>query len=166
MSTSGCVHISYIRVGESPDVRPPSRNGAWVVDNGGFRRLVDMEIQKAQRLRYCVSLVCTAADRKSPETEQPAPLALAERIAPLLRSTDVVACWALPSLALMLVDAEVTSLPLIVGRLTTRLEMFLWSAGGACYPNTVTHADGLLHQALHMMRQAQSDGGNRLYLPT
>jgi len=66
----------------------------------------------------------------------------------------------------MLVDAEVTSLPLIVGRLTTRLEMFLWSAGGACYPNTVTHADGLLHQALHMMTQAQSDGGNRLYLPT
>src|SRR2546422_6076490 len=166
MSTSGCVHISYIRVGESPDVRPPSRNGAWVVDNGGFRRLVDMEIQKAQRVRYCVSLVCIAADRRSPEEEQPAAPSLVERIAPCLRSTDVVTWSALPFLTLMLVDAEVTSLPSIVSRLTTRLEMFLWSAGGACYPKTVTHADGLLHQALQMMTQAQSDGGNRLYLPT
>src|SRR3989442_11350727 len=145
MSTSGSVRISYIGVGESPDVRPPARNGAWVVDNGGFRRLVDMEIQKAQRLRYCVSLVCTAADRKSPETEQPAPPALAERIAPLLRSTDVVACWALPSLALMLVDAEVTSLPLIVGSLTTRLEMLPWSARAASYPITLPDAQDRLH---------------------
>ena len=69
MLGSGPVRTSYIRVGESPDVRPPSKSGAWTVDSAGFRRLVDMEIQKAQRLRYCVSLVCIAADRRSPEEE-------------------------------------------------------------------------------------------------
>jgi hypothetical protein len=160
------VRTSYIRVGEDPGVTPPSKSGAWVVDSEGFRRLVDMEIQKAQRLRYCVSLLCLAADRGSPEEEQPSAASLVERIAPLLRSTDVITCWVLPSLALMLIDADVTSLPAIVGRLTTRLEMFLWSAGGACYPKTVTHGDGLFSQALHMMTQAQNDGGNGLYLPT
>jgi len=125
-----------------------------------------MEIQKAQRLRYCVSLLCLAADRRSPEEQQPTAPSLVERITPLLRSTDVVTCWALPSLALMLVDADVTTLPSIVRRLVTRLEMFLWSAGGACYPKTVTHGDELFNQALHMMTQAQNDGGNGLYLPT
>jgi len=166
MLGSGPVRTSYIRVGESPDVRPPSKSGAWTVESAGFRRLVDMEIQKAQRLRYCVSLVCIAADRRSPEEEQPAAPSLVERIAPCLRSTDVVTLWALPFLALMLIDAEVTNLPAIVSRLTTRLEMFRWSAGGACYPKTVTHAEELFNQALHMMRQAQIDGGNQLYLPT
>jgi len=66
----------------------------------------------------------------------------------------------------MLIDADVASLPSIVDRLTTRLEMYLWSAGGASYPKTATRADDLFHQALHMMMQAQRDGGSRLYLPT
>jgi len=137
-----------------------------VVDSGGFRRLVDMEIQKAHRLRYCVSIACIAADRRSPEGEEPVVALLAERVTPLIRSTDVVTCWDPPCLALMLIDADVGSLPSIVDRLTTRLEMYLWSAGGASYPKTVTRADDLFHQALHMMMQAQRDGGSRLYLPT
>src|ERR1043166_2448079 len=116
----GLVRTSYIRVGENPEVRPPSKSGAWVVDSGGFRRLVDMEIQKAQRLRYCVSIVCIAADRRGPEEEEPAVAVLAERVTPLIRSTDVVTCWDPPCLALMLIDADVASLPSIVDRLTTR----------------------------------------------
>ena len=120
-----------------------------MVDSGGFRRLVDMEIQKAQRLRYCVSIACIAADRRTPEEEEPAVAVLAERVTPLIRSTDIVTCWDPPCLALMLIDADVASLPSIVDRLTTRLEMYLWSAGGASYPKTATRADDLFHQALH-----------------
>src|SRR5216117_3937458 len=109
----GPVRTSYIRVGESPDVRPPSKSGAWTVDSAGFRRLVDMEIQKAQRLRYCISLICIAAELRSSEMEQLAAPSLDEIISPYVRSTDVVACLAFPSLALLLVDAEVTNLPSI-----------------------------------------------------
>ncbi len=108
-----------------------------------------MEIQKAQRLRYCVSIACIAADRRTPEEEEPAVAVLAERVTPLIRSTDIVTCWDPACLALMLIDADVASLPSIVDRLTTRLEMYLWSAGGASYPKTATRADDLFHQALH-----------------
>ncbi len=141
-------------------------SGGWIVDSLGFRRLVDMEIQKAQRLRYCISLICIAVELRSSEMEQLAAPSLDEIISPYIRSTDVVACWAFPSLALLLVDAAVANLPSIVRRLTTRLEMFLWSAGGACYPRTATRAEELFHQALDLMMQAKRDGGNRLYLPT
>src|SRR5262249_46342082 len=99
-------------------------------------------------------------------TERPAAWSLAEIITPLIRSTDVVACWTLPSLASLLVDADIPSLPSIVHRLTTRLEMFIWSAGGACYPRTAARAEDLFHQALDLMMQARKDGGKRLYLPT
>jgi len=150
---------------EDREFRLPPSGGAWIVDSLGFRRLVDMEIQKAQRLRYCISLICIAAELRSSEMEQLAAPSLDEIISPHIRSTDVVACSAFPSLALLLIDAEVTNLPSIVRRLTTRLEMFLWSAGGACYPSTATRAEELFDQALDLMMKAKRDGGNRLYLP-
>jgi hypothetical protein len=153
-------------ISEGHEFRPPADGGAWIVDSLGFRRFVDMEIQKAQRLRYCVSLVCIATDVRSSEAEQPAAPSLAEIITPHIRATDVVACWAFPSLALLLVDAEIGTLPSIVRRLMTNLETFLWSAGGSCYPRTATRAEELFRQALELMMQARRDGGNRLYLPT
>lgn len=162
----GCVRISGPHIGKGRESRRPSDNGAWFVDSASFRHLTEMEIHKAQRLRYCLSLVCITTDLRSSEAEQPAPPPLAELITPHIRSTDVVAYWASLSLAMLLVDAEFTSLPSIVRRLTTRLEMFVWSAGGACYPRTATRAGDLFHQALDLMTQAREDGGKRLYLPT
>jgi hypothetical protein len=159
------VQISYIRVGESPDVKPPSRKGAWVVDSADFRRLVEMEIQKAQRLRYSLALLCVTANGRTREAQEPAGSSVLERITELLRTTDAVAHWASSSIALMLVDAEVMNIPSIFDRLTTKLEMFHWSAGGACYPRTTAHPEALLHHALDLMIQAERDGGNRLYLP-
>ena len=161
----GLVRTSYIRVGESPGVTSPSKSGAWVVDSEGFRRLLAIEIQKAQRLRYCVSLMCIAADRRSPEVEQPTALSLVERITPFLRSTDIITCWTPPSLALMLVDADLVSLPSINSRVTSKHEAYVWSAGGSCYPKTATHSEELLHQAEGLFLQAGRDGGSRLYLP-
>src|SRR5207244_3221466 len=38
----GRLRTAYIRVGENPEVRPPSKGGGWIVDGEGFRRLVDM----------------------------------------------------------------------------------------------------------------------------
>src|SRR5256885_14082463 len=36
----GLLRISYIRVGENPEDRPPPEGGAWVDDSGGVHRLL------------------------------------------------------------------------------------------------------------------------------
>jgi len=90
---------------------------------------------------------------------------IAEIIARHIRATDAVAPWASASLALLLVDAEVASLPSIVRRLTKDLPI-VWSAGGSGYPRTATGAEDLLRQATDLMLEAQKDGEAGLYLAT
>src|SRR5438309_225772 len=165
VGSGSCGHRTYASVRILKSGRRPGAVLGWSIA-AAFGVSSTWKFRRAQRLRYCVSIACIAADRRSPEDEEPAVAVLAERVTPLIRATDVVTCWNPPCLALMLVDADVASLPSIVDRLTTRLEMYLWSAGGASYPKAATRADDLFHQALHMMMQAQRDGGSRLYLPT
>ena len=140
---------------------PSPDAGARVVDEQLFRFLVDLEVRKAQRLRYCLSVVCFAVEGAPAETREPA---LAEIVTRYIRSTDVVTPWAPGSLALLLVDAEASHLPAILRRLTTRLETIAWSAGGSCYPKTVTRADDMLGQAVDSMVRAKKEGGNQLYV--
>lgn len=137
--------------------------GARIVDDQLFRFLVDLEVQKAQRLRYCLSLVCLAVD-VVPETWDPSVPSLAEIVTRYIRSTDVVAPWAPASLALLLVDAEASHLPAILRRLTAGIETIAWSAGGSCYPKTASRADDMLRQAVDSMVRAKKEGGNRLYV--
>lgn len=152
---------AIIMMSERRELKPPAGSGASIIDGQLFRFLVDIEVRKAQRLRYCVSLVCIAANLP------PRPFAppFAEIIARHIRATDAVAPWASASLALLLVDAEVTSLSSIVRRLTRNLPIE-WSAGGSGYPRTATGTENLLRQATDMMLKAQTDGGARLYLAT
>src|SRR5438067_6828252 len=95
-------------------LNPPSDAGARVVDDLLFRFLVDLEVQKAQRLRYCVSLVCLAAEVAPPEAPESSLPSLAEMVTSSVRATDVVAPWDPASLALLLVDAETTHLSSIL----------------------------------------------------
>jgi|SRR5919197_4139829 hypothetical protein len=144
--------------------QPVPDAGAKVVDDLLFRFLVDLEVQKAQRLRYCVSLVCLAADVAPAETREPSVPPLAPIVTRQLRTTDVVTRWTPASLALLLIHAETAHLPLILRRLTASLETIAWSAGGASYPGTTTRADDLLSQAVDLMVQAKEEGGNRFYV--
>jgi len=75
---------------------PLSVGGGWLVDELLFRLLVDFEIQKAQRLRYSLSIVCFASEPASAgngEASPPSP-SLAESVVRYLRGTDAVASWA------------------------------------------------------------------------
>ncbi len=144
--------------------RPLPAGGGWVVDDLTFRLLVDFEVQKAQRLRYCVSLVCLAAEgarQETPEASSPSP---AEIVTRYIRGTDVVTPWADASLALLLIDAETSTLGPILDRLTARLDASVWSAGGSSYPRTATRTDELLRQAADLMARAKQEGGSRLYV--
>ncbi len=115
---------------ESRDLGPLS-GGGWLVDESLFRFLIDFEIQKAQRLRYSVSIVCFAFESGADNGEGFAST-LAESVTRHLRGTDAVAPWTQGWLALLLVDAETTHLPSILDRLTLRLEAGSRSAGGPC----------------------------------
>lgn len=138
--------------------------GGWLVDESLFRFLVDFEIQKAQRLRYSVSLVCFAVESASTGNGKVSASSLAESVTRFIRGTDAVAPWAQGWLALLLIDAETTHLPLILDRLTARLETIVWSAGGSCYPRTAARAEDMLRQAVDLMGRAKQEGGNRLYV--
>ena len=143
---------------------PISVGGGWLVDEFLFRLLIDFEIQKAQRLRYSVSIVCFAVEPASAGNGKASPTAVAESVARHLRGTDAVASGSQGLLSLLLVDAETTHLPSILHRLTTRLDTVGWSAGGSSYPRTATRAEDMLRQAIDLMGRAKDEGGNRLYV--
>jgi len=152
-----------IRSPESPGFDPVA-GGGWLVDESFFRFLVQLETQKAQRLRYSVSLVCFAAEPSALGNGKTSATSVAENVVRYLRGTDAVALWTQGRVAILLIDAEPTHLAAIVSRITTRLETVRWSAGGACYPRTAARADDMLHQAAELLTRARDDGGNRLYI--
>jgi hypothetical protein len=141
-----------------------STGGGWLVDEVLFRLLVDFEVQKAQRLRYSISLVCVAVEPVSAEGRDPSSPSVIESMTRHLRGTDAVATCAQGWLSMLLVDAETAHLPAILNRLTTTLGTGVWSAGGASYPRTATRADDMMQQAVNLMGRAKDEGGNRLYV--
>ena len=142
----------------------PLDGGGRLVDESLFRFLVDFEFQKAQRLRYSISLVCLTLEPASAGNGEVSTSSLAETITRCLRGTDAVALWAEGWLTLLLVDAETPHLPLILERLTRRLQTSLWSAGGSCYPRTAARAEDMLRQAVDLLGRAREEGGSRLYV--
>jgi len=141
---------------------PKTERGAEVngriVDDSTFRLLLDLETRKAQRLRYPVAVVCLGLDESNatPET-------LARMAAWAIRGTDSVAWRDSHSVVVLLIDAEADNLPVIVERLTSALDI-VWSAGGACYPDSGATPEKLVDQATAMQTRAKQDGGRRLYV--
>ena len=140
------------------------KSGSTTIDEPLFRFLVELEVAKAQRLRYCVSVVCLALD--SLPGDFSFITRMAERFIRQLRSTDVVVPYPASSLTLLLVDAEAPALSSIVGRITEHLGTLPWSAGGASYPRTASGAQDLLDRAFNWVARAKEDGGHRFYLPS
>ena len=141
-----------------------------------FRYLVDLEVEKALRLRYCVSLLAIAPDiRRGPGTwdvtRQIAALAIRR-----IRRTDAATTFSDGTVGLLLVDADAAILSDILDRaghaavpgrprFTCGRSLVSVSGGGSCYPVTVPNGRELLGQARDLMRQAQVEGGDRLILP-
>lgn len=147
------------------------------VEDNVFRFLVNLEVQKAIRLQYCISIVCLAPDLTAGTTDPSQLRHIAQAALRSLRATDVATTVSVDStrcVALLLIDAEPRSLRPIVNRVTAvrapveraEEERLSWSAGGGSYPQTVTGGEELLRQALDLMTRANADGGNRFYLPS
>ncbi len=136
--------------------------GAHIVDSRVFRLLVDLEVQKAQRLHYCLAVVCLTADLLPGAGMKDAESAVANLVSRQLRATDVVAPYGPSFVAMLLIDAEPSDLPSITSRLIDQLGAVPWSAGGSCYPHHVTMPDDMLRQAVDFMVHARDAGGCRL----
>lgn len=99
-------------------------------------------------------------------TQQCAGLALGD-----LRGTDVATVLEPATLGLLLIDADSTSVPRMVERLTevwagsTPTSCFgrvCWSAGAACCPRDGSRGEILLQSAERRMDQARTEGRNRV----
>ena len=155
---------------EPPGSKPPHpilpRSGSTTVDEPLFHFLVELEVAKAQRLQYCVSVVSLAVDSPSADTDYSFIKRMSERFIRQLRATDVVVPYPASSLTLLLVDAEAPALSSIIHRITEHLGPIPWSAGGASYPRTASGAQDLLDRAFSLAARAKEDGGHRFYLPS
>lgn len=138
-----------------------------------FRLLVELEVEKATRLQYCVGVVCLAPDLPAGQGPGVA-RQVAEIAARQLRATDVVATLGeTATIGLLLVDAETQALSRIVKRTTDVLEArpvtihgnegrVTWSAGAGCYPQTARSGQDLLTQATDLMTRAREQGGRQV----
>jgi hypothetical protein len=143
-----------------PPLPPPSSGGARIVDATLFQLLVEAEIHKAQRLRYCISVICISVKEAVAELSAP----MLELFRRQLRATDVVAAWPPGSLALLLIDAESGDIPSVMGRITASLAEGSWSAGGVSYPRANRIATDMVRHAVTLMERALRDPAKHLYL--
>src|SRR5262245_33717757 len=115
-----------LTMNESSGFRSSTARGGWLVDEALFRLLVDFELQKAQRLRYSVSVVHLSAGPVSSEGGDASLSSLAEAVAAAIRGTDALAVGARGSVSILLVDAEASHLPAIVDRVRQPLQQMAW----------------------------------------
>jgi len=141
-----------------------------------FGFLLDLEVRKAFRLRYCVSVVCIAPDVHPHDVAPEYARYLGARATQQLRTIDSVTMLRRDALGILLIDADPSKLPLILNRLMKDLcahpmkasghaRRPTWSAGGSSYPATAHNKGELLEQAVSLMLKAKKDGGNRSYIP-
>jgi GGDEF domain-containing protein len=134
-----------------------------------FKLLLELETQKALRLRYPLSLLCVTPD-------QPLDVEVMKRAARTVlsrvRATDVVAILPRSTLAILLIDTEIPEIQDVLNRIVEPLSVGAaaaprrtWSAGASSYPHSGASGDGLLRLASDLMAQAKREGGDRLYLP-
>jgi GGDEF domain-containing protein len=148
------------------------------VDPDTFTLVVELELRRAIRLQYYVSLLALQAD-----VEQSAELAdraalhreVAEVVRDQIRSTDVVSV--MPSshlLEVVLVSTYLDNLPAIIDRIATAtstqagdaegsMSRMTLSIGGACFPTTARERTELVHQAESLSMAARAEPGTSGY---
>ena len=141
-----------------------------------FKYLLDLEINKASRLRYCLSLVCLTPDVERAEVNPDLTRAIARMALHQLRSTDLVTTLSRDVVALLLIDTDPRVLDRVLDRAANaRLpegrrfvrggQVVSVSVGASCYPLTAPDRAALLREASQLMHRARDEGGNRLILP-
>lgn len=169
-------HVNAMSELRPPGSSPSVPRSERVVEEHLFRFLIELEINKARRLHYCVSVVCLAPDSSPGEAHQFSPRRFGDVVLNRIRATDVASVFG-NSFGLLLVDADRASLPSIVARVKGEMGAVAraageegsrrtWSGGGASYPQTAASGAHLVRQALDLLVRAKGEGGDRFYLPS
>jgi len=149
------------------------RTRSRIVSQRLFAALLGLELAKARRLQYCVSVLSISPDGGD-ENALERIHRISAAVIGAVRATDILVVRPPDAFTIMLVDAEISALPIILNRIgqlgpvvtASGPDGVRWSAGGSCYPKTEAAEDNLLRQAIDLMALARRDGGDRLYLPT
>lgn len=157
-----------------PTILRASENPAGGVGNfvpeSLFRFLLDLELRKALRLQYPVAVLCLTPDLA---LDPPVMPQIVRRALQRLRATDLLTTLSAATFGLILVDADLVTLPAIFERLRLQLSLLTvdgiehrcrWSGGGSAYPWAAARGTDLLEQARELMSQAKTAGGDRLLL--
>ncbi len=143
---------------------------AFVVDQRSFALVSELELRKATRIRYPVSLLDLLPDVDGEPTDHGA-LAeqLARAISPILRDTDLIGLSpGSASLQVLLIDASLEALDGIIHRIFDEIRGHLFqtergpkavtlSVGGACFPTTASTTQHLVTQAEVLARKASRE---------
>jgi hypothetical protein len=142
-----------------------------VVDEATFDLVTELEIRKAVRLQYYVSLL---AIKPHDDDEIADAATLAEHLAPIisqqLRGTDLIGISAdSPQLHVLLINAHLESLSVVIERLSEEIGRHVFqingkrralnlSMGGACFPTTAGTRQDLYNQAVALVSRPRTNG--------
>lgn len=145
-----------------------------VVDEDTFDLVTELEIRKAVRLQYYVSLLAIKPDADADEI--PDAGALAQQLAPIisqqLRGTDLIAISAVsPRLHVLLINAHLDSLSVVIQRLSEEVSRHVFqingkpravnlAMGGACFPTTAGTRQDLFDQAMALVSPTRQNGSS------
>jgi diguanylate cyclase len=143
------------------------------LSNDFFRFLLESEGRRAMRYSYYFSILAVEIDQAE-NTKLLAPLA--GLIRQCVRNTDYIGRINHQKLSVLLHHAEIPHSCSVGERIRERVEaynfvhpdrQYNWtvSIGGACFPCHSCDAQSLLWIACDMLLEAQSIGGNKVYIP-
>jgi hypothetical protein len=147
---------------------------APIVEGETFTLVAALEVRKAVRLQYYVSLLAIQADFDEPG-QRTDWLALHRLIADVIRgqvrSTDVISVMPTSAhVGVLLVGTYLDELPVVIERIAGavnhhafkangRIGRVTLSMGGACFPTTAHGAEQLFHQATSLCAEARRERG-------
>jgi len=145
---------------------------ASFVNEETFEFITDLEVRKAVRLQYYLSLLAIEPEVNG-EIQEPAAVVrqLAQLIQTELRGTDLITLGASPRLHVLLVNAQLYNLPAIIERIVRQVrrhfevdnkpQAVALSIGGACFPTTARGREDLFGQVTELVAEAQRDRTER-----
>jgi diguanylate cyclase (GGDEF)-like protein len=138
-----------------------------------FEFITDLEVRKAVRLQYYLSLLAIEPEMNG-DIQEPAAVVrqLAQLIQTELRGTDLITLGASPRLHVLLVNAQLYNLPAIIERIVRQVSRHRFevdhkpqavalSIGGACFPTTARGREDLFGQVTELVAEAQRDRTER-----
>jgi hypothetical protein len=154
--------LTRINAQESSRMAGPDRNSnAFVLDHETFALIAELEVRKAVRLQYFVSLLAIHPDVDGGPPPEDLDQQLAQVVRSEVRGTDVIGLQGTSGLHILLTNAPLDDLAAIIERITRAVNRHVFkvqdqrlpvtlSTGGSCFPTTARGRDDLFGQ-VHML---------------